>query len=153
MKANDYWKQFLKQHPELGLRTTPPSCYYGDNQAVADECAELVVKKEKRATTSSLWWFEQHNEALPQPGDLAIVTNWKGDARAVVKTTKVEIVKFKDISPAYAIIEGEGDKSLAYWKKVHWEYFANEMKPFGASPHEDMDLVCEYFEIQQNDQE
>src|SRR5690606_21570963 len=148
MNATEYWKEFLKQHPELGNRTRPPAYYYGDNKIVADECAELVLQKVKRATTSSLWWFQQHNDPLPQPGDLAIVTNWEGDAKAIVKTTKVEIVKFKDISPAYAFIEGEGDKSLAYWRKVHWDYFANEMKPFTETPHEDMELVCECFEIQ-----
>jgi uncharacterized protein YhfF len=146
MKAGDYWKEFLNQHPELGHRAMPPSYYYGDNKTIADEYAELVVKNIKRATTSSLWWFQKHNEPLPQPGDLAIVTNWEGQAKAIVRTTKVEIVKFKDISPAYALTEGEGDKSLAYWKKVHWEYYANELKPFAESPNENMDLVCEHFE-------
>ena len=148
MNAIQYWEEFLKQHPELENRARPPAYYYGDNKIVADECAELVVQKVKRATTSSLWWFQKHHEPLPQPGDLAIVTNWEGDAKAIVKTTRVEIVKFKDISPAYAFIEGEGDKSLAYWKKVHWDYFSNEMKPFAEAPHEDMELVCECFEIQ-----
>src|SRR5690606_31751327 len=133
-------------HPELRHIATPPSYYYGDNKAVANDCAELVVRNIKRATTSSLWWFQKNNEPLPQPGDLAIVTNWEGAAKAIVKTTKVEIVKFKDISASYAYIEGEGDKSLEFWRKVHWEYYANEMRPFGASPHEDMELVCEYFE-------
>jgi|GEM_PF-5617600 len=37
-------------------------------------------------------------------------------------------------------------KANEYWKKVHWEYFANEMRPFGACPHEDVELVCEWFE-------
>ena len=146
MNASEYWEQFLKQHPELRHIVTPPSYYYGDNKTVADDCAELVVRNIKKATTSSLWWFQKNNEPLPQPGDLAIITNWEGDAKAIVKTTKVEIVKYKDISVSYAYIEGEGDKSLEYWRKVHWEFYANEMKPFGASPHEDMELVCEYFE-------
>lgn len=45
-----------------------------------------------------------------QPENLAIVTNWEGAAKAIVKTTKVEIVKFKDISASCAYIEGEGKK-------------------------------------------
>lgn len=146
MNATEYWKGFQRKHPEVSHLAEPLSYYYGDNKTVADECAELVVKNIKKATTSSLWWFQKYNEPLPKVGDLAIVTNWAGEAKAVVKTTKVEIVKFKDVGSEYAFTEGEGDKSLTYWRKVHWEYYANEMRPFGESPEDDMELVCEYFE-------
>ena len=47
-------------------------------------------------------------------GDLANITNWNHEPKAIIKTKKVEIVKFKDITAAYAFIEGEGDKSLEY---------------------------------------
>ena len=33
----------------------------------------------------------------------------------------------------YAEIEGEGDKSLAYWNKVHWEYYTREMNEQGEN--------------------
>jgi uncharacterized protein YhfF len=36
---------------------------------------------------------------------------------------------------------------LAYWKKVHWDFFSREMEPFGEKPTEDMVVVCEEFEV------
>jgi len=46
----------------------------------------------------------------------------------------------------YAKLEGEGDKSLAHWKKVHWDYYTRELEPFGRVPRESMIIVCEEFE-------
>ncbi|WP_293936286.1 ASCH domain-containing protein [Sphingobacterium sp. UBA5996] len=46
---------------------------------------------------------------LPAIRDLAIITDWHGIPKAVTKTVKVEIVRFKDMTDEYAFIEGEGD--------------------------------------------
>lgn len=141
-----YWNAFQGRNPTFADVPEPQSFYYCDNKKDADECAELVVAKIKQATSPSVWWFEKHNEPLPQVGDLAIVTDWEGIPKAVVRTSKVEVVKFKDVTAAYAFIEGEGDRSLDYWKTTHWAYYTNEMEPFGEFPTEDMEIVCEYFE-------
>ena len=106
----------------------------------------MVVKKIKQATSPSVWWFEKNNIDIPQIGELAIVTNWDNEPKAIIRTKKVEIVKYKNITALYAFIEGEGDKSLAYWKKVHWDYYTDEMKEFVEYPTEEMEIVCEYFE-------
>lgn len=142
----EYWKEFQKNNPEYINTPQPQSFFFCDNKKDADECAELVVKKIKQATSPSAWWFKKNNESFPKIGDLAIVTNWNGEPKAIIRTKKTEVVKFKDITPKYAYTEGEGDKTLEYWKKTHWEYYTNEMKEFNESPSEDMEIVCEYFE-------
>jgi len=68
----------------------------------------------------------QINVQKPAVGDLAIVTDWKGSPQAIIRTTKVEIVKFQEITSDYALIEDKGDKSLSYWKDVHWAYYERE---------------------------
>lgn len=65
------------------------------NKKDADECADLVVKKIKQATSPSVWWFEKNKEELPKVGDIAIVTDWNGNPKAIIRTTKVEIVNIK----------------------------------------------------------
>lgn len=141
-----FWKSFQENNREYFQCPQPQSYFFCDNKKDADECADLVVKKIKRASSPSVWWFMKNNEVFPKVGDLAIVTNWEGEPKAMILTTKVEIVKLKDITPEYAFIEGEGDKSLEYWKKAHWEFYTNEMKPYNESPNEEMEIVCEYFE-------
>ncbi len=83
---------------------------------------------------------------MPRVGDLAIVRNWSGEPKAIIITTKVEIVKFRDITVQYCQCEGEGDKSLDYWKKVHWNYYKNEMKKFGEYPNEILAEKLDNFE-------
>ena len=121
--------------------------YFCDNKKDANECAELVVLGEKRATATSLWWFEVNNESLPSVGDCYIVTNWNGVARCVIKVEKVEITPFNEVTSQFAEIEGEGDKSLKYWRNVHWDYYHRELAGSGLTPSVDMPIVCEYFSI------
>lgn len=141
-----YWKDFQIQHPEYKAVSEPPSFYFCDNKKDADECAELVIKKIKQATSPSVWWFKKNQEAFPKAGDLAIVTNWNGEPKAIIRTKKTEFVAYKNITADYAFIEGEGDRSLDYWKRTHWEYYTKEMKKIDESPTEDMEIVCEHFE-------
>ncbi len=121
--------------------------YFCDKQKDADECAALVLSGEKRATSPSLWWHEQSGEPVPQVGDVNIVTNWAGEAQCVIKTVLVDICAYDKISEAYAYLEGEGDKSLAYWRDVHWPYYQRELQSVGLEPKPDMPIICEHFEL------
>ena len=109
-----YWKEFQLQNPKYKNTNEPKSFYFCNNKKDADECAELVIKKIKQATSTSVWWFEKNKEEIPKIGDLAIVTDWNNEPKAIIITKKVQIVKFKNITVEYAFIEGEGDKSLEY---------------------------------------
>lgn len=144
-KITNYWKEFQKKNPEYNNVAAPQHYYFCDSQKDADECAELVVKEIKQATSTSIWWYEKYNENLPKLGDISIVTDWNGNPKAIIQTENIEIVKFENITPEYAEIEGEGDKSLEYWNRVHWEYYKREMEEFGELPSEEMEIVCEIF--------
>ncbi|MGL1067150.1 ASCH domain-containing protein, partial [Vibrio vulnificus] len=41
----------------------------------------------------------------------------------------------------FAALEGEGDKTLAWWREAHWNFFSKECVVLGISPSEDMLLV------------
>ena len=140
------WRRFLEQYPQYHASPKPEAFYFCDNENDANECADLVIEGIKQATSTSLWWFNKHNKPLPEAGNLYIITDWEGMAKAIVQTTKVEQVPYSDIDEAYARIEGEGDQSLEYWRKAHWAYYEREMAPFGEQPSESMIIVCEQFE-------
>jgi len=145
-KSVEYlWNDFLAQTPTNKIKKVPPSFYFCDNKKDANECAVLVSKGIKQATATSLWWFDKNNEALPIVGDQFIVTDWDGHATSIIETIKIEKVPYNEITPEFAETEGEGDKSLAYWKKVHKAYYTREMEPHGESFDENMIIVCEYF--------
>jgi uncharacterized protein YhfF len=62
-------------------------------------------------------------------------------------TTNVNIVPFKDVPDEFAAEEGEGDKSLNYWRRCHWDYFSRETEKLGGTSNDDMLVVCEKFEV------
>ena len=142
-----YWKEFLREHPENPIQKLPEVYYFGDNEYDANTLADLVVKQIKRATATSLWWFKQNNQKLPQPGDQAIATDWYGNPKAIIETTKIAPTPFRKVTAEFARIEGEGDLSLKYWRKVHEAYYQREMEPFGEKFHKDMIIICEHFKV------
>ena len=139
------WADYLAKcgGPHLPV---PPAWHFCDTEVDADTCASLVMAGRKRATAPSLWFFELHGLMPPQVGDLAIVTNWQGMAQCIIRTTDVRILRFREITPEHAQLEGEGDGSLDEWRAVHWKYYERELQGTKYAPTEDMPIVCQYFE-------
>ena len=71
---------------------------------------------------------------------------WKKIPQAIILTTKIELIKFSEITAKFAQREGEGDKSLAYWRKVHKTYYKREMHGYKEQFSKDMIIVCQYFD-------
>ena len=147
IKSVEIWKNFLEYKNIDENKGIPASIYFCDNKIDANECAELVLKNIKRATATSLMWFNRHNKPIPNVGDQYIVTDWKGNAKAIIENDMVEQVPFNKINTEFAITEGEGDKSLKHWKKVHKAYYTRELQNFCEKFDENMILVCEKFNM------
>jgi len=116
-----------------GLR----SFAFGDGPDLADELLELVLKGVKTATCST-----EDEPNISKPGERWIVLDGRGDPRCVIETTEVTFRRFGDVDAAFAHDEGEGDRSLAYWRSAHRNYFGRLGK-FS----EDMMLMCERFRL------
>ncbi len=124
-KNTDIYKQYIQ---DVLQGFEPPNAdfevwSFGNNERLANELAELVIAKRKTGTSSSLWGYEYYQEEIPKVGEVSIITNWTGIPKCIIETTKVEIVKYNEVTEAFAKTEGEGDLSLTYWKKAHWDFF------------------------------
>ena len=145
--ANNMWGDYLRNHLEDVFHDPPKVYHFCDNKEDANTCAKLAKKGIKRATSDSLLGLQYRKEPIPKKGDYAVVTNWEGEAQCIIEITKVTFKPFFSIDEEYAKLEGEGDKSLDYWKKVHWDYFTRELEPFGRVPRDSMIIVCQEFEL------
>lgn len=141
------WRQFA------GCQTSPSefdrpysSWHFCDNEHDADECARLAATGQKRATAPSLWGLQHAGEQFPNVGDLHVITNWAGIAQCVIQITDVEIVPLNAINESHARAEGEGDCSLAWWYKAHWDYYHRELAGSSYRPEPDMPIVFQRFE-------
>lgn len=142
MTAEEMWKLFSEKN---GVKNEEYEAWaFGDD---SDKLAELTVKGIKTAACSAYCWYESGEEKLPKAGEYSVVLDSKGNAVCVIKTTKVYIERYNNISEEHAFKEGEGDRSLEYWRRVHKDFFTNELSEAGKEFSEDMKLVCEEFEV------
>ena len=138
-----YWQQFAKQNQ---LEASYEAWSFGNTPEMADELVELVIEGTKKATTSAYPLYEIQGEMIPKENEYSVLLDGMSMPKAIIRTTKVEITAFNKISEEYAYTEGEGDKSLGYWKNEHKRMFKAEMKKNGQVFTEDMLCVCEFFE-------
>lgn len=64
-----------------------------------------------------------------------------------LKTKKVYVTKFCDVTSEHAKKEGEGNLSLKHWRKVHKKIFSKECKTLGKKFSDDIEIVCEEFQV------
>ena len=110
---------------------------FGDGPDLADELLELVLKGVKTATCSTR---DEPNQS--KPGERWIVLDGHGTPRCVIESTEVSFRRYGEVDAAFAYDEGEGDRSLAYWRSAHRRYF-ERLGKFS----EDMMLMCERFRL------
>ncbi len=115
-------------------------------EKACNELLDLVLQGKKRATSSSLASFRAEGTAVPEEGELSVITDWDGHPRCVIRTTKVRVIPYKDIPFGLARLEGEDD-TLASWRKSHEAFFREEGKLLGYTFSEDMEVVFEEFEV------
>jgi uncharacterized protein YhfF len=143
-----FWQVYLNTLPPGSVRpTTYQSWYFGSTAEMAAELGDLVRRGVKTATCSLLWEHDLDSEPLPQVGDVCIITDWDGHPLCIIEISDVQVRAFRDVDEQFALDEGEGDRTLAYWREEHWRYFSAICNSLGRKPDESMPLVCERFRL------
>lgn len=115
--------------------------------ASPDELASLVKRGIKRATSSAYDLYAKDSEPLPKVGEYSVILSSSGEAVCIIKTIKVEVLRYCDVTEDFAFKEGEGDRTLAYWRRVHEDFFTQELRAEGLEFSPEMKVVCEQFEL------
>ncbi len=138
-----FWQRFLKANPRNQSPLTYEDAWsFGDTQQMVDE---LALAGKKTATTSAAALYEIEQEALPQSGTYSVLLNGSDVPKAVLYLESVSIVPFDEVTADFAFLEGEGDRTLAYWRRVHEAFFRRAYASAGLSFHDQMLCVCEKF--------
>ena len=101
---------------------------------------ELVKSGVKMATC---WLYEGEVDLH----EFSVLTNWDKTEKLLLKTTKVEIKKFSEVTEEHAFKEGEGDRTLQHWREVHLKFFKERCLQKGMKFDENTQIVCEEFEV------
>ena len=148
-RVESYWRSYLESLPaDSPVRDEQYVAEgWGDSPEMADELGALIADGTKTATCSALWEYEAEDEPLPQVGLKSVVLDGKGDPLCIVETTEVEVRPYEEVDAGFAYEEGEGDRSLEYWREAHWSFFSRTLPNMGKEPTTDMPLVCERFRV------
>jgi uncharacterized protein YhfF len=139
----EFWDEARTARPDLPAEL-PEAWAFGATAAHADGLLQLVLDGVKTGTASALWDYEADGEQVPRVGELSIILDGAGIPRAVLEVTAITIVPFDQVTAEHAHAEGEDDRSLESWRRIH-ERFWSEHSPQGFSP--DMLVVCEVFRL------
>ncbi|MFC3927466.1 ASCH domain-containing protein [Streptococcus caprae] len=142
MTPEDMWQAYKTINPNAG----------DDYEAWAfglleDELAQLVLDGVKTATASGYDLYALEDEPLPSDSSYNIILDSQGNAVCVTKQTKVYVTEFCNVTAEHAYKEGEGDRSLAYWRQVHEDFFKPYYEEAGLTFSENSKIVCEEFEV------
>lgn len=141
MTPQDMWDLFIRDTDVISNYT---AWQFGED---ADTLANLVLEGIKTGTASMYDLYQIENEKLPQAGEYSIILNSNNDAVCIIQTVKVEIVPYNQITDKHAYDEGEGDRTLAYWKKVHQNFFTKELEKYNLEFDENRCVVYEHFKL------
>ena len=148
-RSETYWNSFLETLPEdspiRDERYVAEA--WGDSPRLADELGALIVDGTKTATCSALWEYETEGSALPEVGSKTIVLDGNNIPLCIVETIEVAVRPYNEIDARFAYKEGEGDRSLEYWRDAHWRFFSRTLPSIGRDPTMEMPLVCERFRV------
>ena len=79
---------------------------------------------------------------MTHPGKRWVVRDGSGIPVAVIETTELTQRRFDEVDAAFAFEEGEGDCTLAFWRRAHRNYFGRQ-----GTFAPNMPLYCERFRL------
>ncbi|MCR9205382.1 MAG: ASCH domain-containing protein [Halobacteriovoraceae bacterium] len=143
-KIQTFWNSFVETDSKYDhLKNYKFEAWsFGNTTEMADELGALVVEGKKTATCSLLRAYRGEESEIPQVGLYSLICDGSENPLCVVFLTHTWICPYDEVDEVQAFEEGEGDRSLEYWRKAHLEFFS-QYEGF----HEKEDLICERFKV------
>ncbi len=108
-----------------------------------DRLNSLVLAGEKTATAGLLEDYIAEDEPLEEVGERQALLDSDGKVVAVVVVTRVEVVRYADVSPDFVEDEGEGFAGLEDWREEHDAFW----RSFDVQVDDETEVVCLWFEV------
>lgn len=147
--TSEFWNDYIASlsSGDTSIPDSYEAWHFCNNEESANHLARLVYDGTKQATASLVWSYEAEGESVPCTGDHSVITMWDGTPVCVIKATNIMVLPFDQVPESFAYEEGEGDRSLRYWREVHTHFFTEECNAIGRKPSTDMPVVCESFKV------
>ena len=140
-----FWETYQNTLPERHPHrffATPDAWAFGNSVEMANKLGRLVFNGIKTATCCRYL-----GENIAEDIGVSIIHDGIGAPICLVEPYEITVKPYNMVDAQFAFDEGEGDRSLEYWQRVHWEFFTCEAQTEGYEVSEDMLLMCERFRV------
>jgi uncharacterized protein YhfF len=117
----------------------------GGTPESADHGAALILHGTKTATSSP--FSDYPDGCIPFAGALSVLLDGRGDPVGIVETTRVEAVRFRDVTESMARAYGEGDRTLAWWRREIGGWYRDKAAREGCAFSEDDEILWEWIAV------
>jgi uncharacterized protein YhfF len=140
-----FWQAFRQA---TGVATdTHEVVMFDDSPETASQLAALVLAGRKRATAALAASFDPGGEPPPELGGHVVLVDGAGQPACIWRTTDLRHGPLHSVDDAFAWDEGEGDRSRAYWLRVHHQFLGREAERLGIVFHDGIATVFERFTV------
>jgi uncharacterized protein YhfF len=141
-----FWEKY-REKTRLPRDTPWEAWAFGDNPKLADDLLHLIIIGKKRGTADLVAEYEAKGDPIPEIGGHSVILDGGGKPAAIIKTTKIEIKPFMEVTAEFAYSEGEDDRTLDSWRREHRKYWTRVLAARGGKFDESSLVVMESFEL------
>lgn len=116
---------------------------FGEGAEMRDRLLDFVFYGDKRATAGMLEYDYEEDEPVESVGEIFILVGNENEPVGKIRITRVDIVRFDEVSDEFALAEAEGDLTGDDFRNSHrefWESCGYEVNP-------DSKIVCAWFDL------
>lgn len=144
--VQNFWREFCAQNPDVNPNEPYEVWFFHYDREPSKKLARLVLSGKKRATASLM-----ENESDVGEGGIvggySVVTDFDGNPQCVIQTTEVRFLPFNEVDEQFAFDEGEGDRTLAYWRAAHRKFFIECCRELDMEFDESIMVCCKRFKL------
>ena len=107
----------------------------------------LIRDRQKNGTAHLAIDFEINSIPRREVGDYWLIPDFDNRPLYLVRVVEILTWPFRDVPYSWALVEGEGDLSLRWWRDAHYDYYSGQCKLWGVPWSEDLPVVCERWEL------
>ena len=139
-EAQIYWDEFWKGKEPHKI----DAWQFG---VIPDELAEMVISGKKTTMTSTYVGYKARNKAIPSVGKCSVILNSQDKPVTIIKVVDVQVMPMNEVPIEHMANEGDCGLHGELWWDIHKEYFTDILAQIGEEFSEDMQVVCERFEL------
>jgi uncharacterized protein YhfF len=108
-----------------------------------DTLLDFLFNGNKRATAGLLDDYLDEGEEIEHVGEIHIVVGNNNEPLGKIEVTRVEIVRFDEVSDEFALAEAEGDLTGDDFRRSHTAFWES----CGVQVTDETQIVCIYFDL------